>query len=60
MLEKTRESPFNCKEIQRVRPKGDQSWVPIARTDVESETPILWPPDAKNCFIGKDRGAGKD
>ena len=47
MLEKTRESPFNCKEIQRVRPKGDQSWVFIGRTDVEAETPILWPPNGK-------------
>ena len=48
MLEKTRESPFNCKEIQRVRPKGDQSWVFIGRTDVEAEIPILWLPDAKS------------
>ena len=60
VLEKTRESPFNCKEIQRVRPKGDQSWVPIARTDVESETPILWPPHAKCWLIGKDSDAGRD
>ena len=48
VLEKTLESPLNCKEIQPVHPKGDQSWVFIGRTDVEAETPILWPPDAKN------------
>ena len=47
-LEKTLESPLNCKEIQPVHPKGDQSWVFIGRTDVEAETPILWPPDAKS------------
>ena len=49
VLEKTLESPLNCMEIQQVHPKGDQSWVFIGRTDVEAETPILWPPDAKNC-----------
>ena len=48
MLEKTLESPLDCKEIQPVHPKGDQSWVFIGMTDVEAETPILWPPDAKN------------
>jgi len=48
VLEKTLESPLDCKEIQPVHPKGDQSWVFIGRTDVEAETPILWPPDAKN------------
>ena len=48
VLEKTLESPLDCKEIQPVHPKGDQSWVFIARTDVEAETPILWPPDAKS------------
>ena len=48
MLEKTLESPLDCKEIQPVHPKGDQSWVFIGRTDVEDETPVLWPPDAKN------------
>ena len=48
------------KEIQPVHPKGDQSWVFIGRTDVEAETPILWPPDAKNWLIGKDPDAGKD
>ena len=53
-------SPLDCKEIQPVHPKGDQSWVFIGRTDVEAETPILWPPDAKSCLIGKDPTAGKD
>ena len=53
MLEKTLESPLGCKEIQPVHPKGDQSWVFTGRTDVEAETPILWPPDAKNCLIEK-------
>ena len=48
VLEKTLESPLDCKEMQPVHPKGDQSWVFIGRTDVEAETPILWPPDAKN------------
>ena len=48
VLEKTLESPLDFKEIQLVHPKGDQSWVFIGRTDVEAETPILWPPDAKN------------
>ena len=60
MLEKTLESPLDCKEIQPVHPKGDQSWVFIGRTDVEAETPILWPPEAKNWLIGKDPDAGKD
>ena len=50
-VEKTLESPLDCKEIQPVHPKGDQSWVFIGRTDVEAETPILWPPDAKSCLI---------
>ena len=58
--EKTLESPLDCKEIQPVRPKGDQSWVFIGRTDVEVETPILWPPDAKSRLIWKDADAGKD
>ena len=53
-LEKTLESPLDCKEIQPVHPKGGQSWVIFARTDVEAETPILWPPDAKNWLIWKD------
>ena len=60
VLEKTLESPLDCKEIQPVHPKGDQSWVFIGRTDVEAETPVLWPPDAKSWLIGKDPDAGKD
>ena len=60
VLEKTLESPLDCKEIQPVHPKGDQSWVFIGRTDVEAETPILWPPDAKDWLIWKDSDAGKD
>ena len=60
VLEKTRESPLGCKEIQPVHPKGDQSWVFIERTDVEAQTPIRWPPDAKSWLIGKDPDAGKD
>ena len=59
VLEKTLESPLDCKEIQPVHPKGDQSWVFIGRTDAEDETPILWPPDAKSWLIGKDPDAGK-
>ena len=51
---------LDCKEIQPVRPKGDQSWVFIDRTDVEAETPILWPPDVKSWLIWKDPDAGKD
>ena len=60
MLEKTLESPLDCKEIQPVHSKGDQSWVFFGRTDAEAETPILWPPDVKNSVIGKDPDAGKD
>ena len=60
VLEKILESPLDCKAIQPVHPKGDQSWVYIGRTDAEAETPILWPPDAKNIFLGKDPDAGKD
>ena len=60
VLEKTLESPWECKEIQPVNPKGNQSWIFIGRTDAEAETPILCPPDAKNWFIGKDSDAGKD
>ena len=60
VLEKTLESPLDCKEIQSVHPKGDQSWVFIVRTDIEAETPILWPPDAKSWLIWKDPDAGKD
>ena len=60
MLEKTLESPLDCKKIQPVHPKGNQSWIFIGRTDAEAETPILWPHDAKNWLIGKDPDAGKD
>ena len=60
VLEKILESPLDYKEIQQVHPKGDQSWVFIGRTDVEAETPIFWPPDAKSWLIGKDPDAGKD
>ena len=60
VLEKSLESPLDCKEIRPVHPKGDQSWVFIARTDVEAETPILWPPNVKSWLIGKDPDAGKD
>ena len=60
VLEKTLESPLDCKEIQPVHPKGDQSWVFIGRTDVEAETPILWPPDSKSWLIWKDPDAGHD
>ena len=60
VLEKTLESPLDCKEIQPVHPKGDKSWVFIGRTDAEAETPILWPPHAKNWLVGKDRDAGKN
>ena len=60
MLEKTLESPLDCKEIQPVHPKGDQSWVFIGRTDGEAETPVLWPPHAKSWLIGKDPDAGRD
>ena len=60
VLEKTLESPFDCKEIQPVHPKGNQSWVFIGRSDVEAETPVLWPPDAKSWLIWKDPNAGKD
>ena len=60
VLEKTLESPLDCKEIQPVHPEGDQSWVFIGRTDAEAETPVLWPPDAKSWLIGKDPDAGRD
>ena len=60
VLEKTLESPLNCKEIQPVHPKGNKSWIFIGRTDAEAETPVVWPPDAKNWLIGKDSDAGKD
>ena len=60
VLEKTLESPLDCKEIQPVHPKGNQSQVFIGRTDAEAETPILWPPHAKSWLIGKDPDAGRD
>ena len=60
VLEKTLDSPLDCKEIQQVHPKEDQSWVFIERTDAEAEAPILWPPDAKNWLIWKVPDAGKD
>ena len=60
VLEKTLESALDCKGIQPVHPKGDQSWVFIGRTDAEAETPILWPPDVESRLIWKDPDAGKD
>ena len=60
VLEKTLESPLDCKEIQLVNPKGNQSWIFIGRTDAEGKTPILWPPDVKSWLIWKDPDAGKD
>ena len=60
VLEKTLDSPLDCKEVQLVHPKGNQSWVFIRRTDIEAETPILWPPDVKSWLIWKDPDAGKD
>ena len=59
VLEKIFESPLNSKEIQPVHPKGDNSWIFLGRTDAEAETPILWPPDAKNWLIGRDPDDGK-
>ena len=60
VLEKTLESPLDCKEIQPAHPKGDQSWMFIGRTDAEAETPIFWLPHAKSWLIGKDSDAWKD
>ena len=60
VLEKTLESPLDCKEIQSVHSKGDQSWVFIGRTDAKAETPVLWPPHAKSGLIGKDSDAERD
>ena len=60
VLEKTLESPLDCKEIQPVHPVGDQSWVFTGRTDAETETPILWPPHTKSLVIGKVPDAGRD
>ena len=59
-LEKTLESPLDCKEIQPVHPKGDQSWVFTGKTDAKAEAPVLWPPYAKSGLIGKDPDAGRD
>ena len=59
-MEKTLESPLDCKEIQLVQPKGNQSWIFIGRTDNEAEAPTLWPPDVKSWLIGKDPDAEKD
>ena len=59
MIKKTLESPLDCKEIQSVHPKGDQSWVFIGRTDFEAETPILWPPDMKSYSLAKTLMLGK-
>ena len=60
VLEKTPESPLDCKEIKPVSPKGNQSWIFIGRSAAEAETPIFWPPHAKSWLIGKDSGAGRD
>ena len=60
VLEKTLESPLDSKEIQPVHPKGNQSWIFLGRTDAEAETPILWPPEAKNRLTGKDPDLEKD
>ena len=60
VLEKTLESPLDCKGIHPVHPKGNKSWIFIGRTDVETETPVLWLPDAKSWLIGKESDAGKD
>ena len=60
VLEKTLESPLDCKEIQPAHPKGNQSWMSIGRTDAEAQTPIVWPANMKSWLIGKDHDAGKD
>jgi len=60
VLEKTLESPLDCKEIKSINPKGDQSWIFIGRTDAKAETAIRWPPDVKRQLIGKDPDAGKN
>ena len=60
VLEKTLESPLDCKEIKPVNPEGNQSWIFIGRTDLEAENPILWPPDVRNWLIWKDPDAGKE
>ena len=60
VLEKTLESPLDCKENKAVDPKGNQSWIFIGGTDAKAETPVLWPPDVKNWLTGKDPNAEKD
>ena len=60
VLEKTLESPLDCKEIQPVHPKGDQPWASVGRNDAKAETPVLWPPNVKSWLIGKDSDAGRD
>ena len=60
IVEKTLKSPLDCKEIQPVHPKANQSWIFIGKTDAEAETPVLWPPDVKNWLIGKQPNTGKD
>ena len=60
IVEKTLESPLNCKKIKPLNPKGNQSWIVIGRTDAEAEAPIIWPPDAKTWLVGKDPDVGKD
>ena len=60
VLEKTLESPLNCKEIKPVNPKGNQPWILIRRTDAKAEAPILWPPNVKSLITGKDLNAGED
>ena len=60
VLEKTLESPLDCREIQPVHHEGNQSWLFIERTDAEGETPVIWPPDGKNWLIGKETDVGKD
>ena len=60
VLEKTSESPLDCKEIKLVNPKWNQSWILIERADAEAETPVLWPPDVKDWLLRKDSNAGKD
>ena len=60
VLEKALESPMDCREIKPVNPKGNPLWIFIGRTDAEAETPVVWPPDAKNWLIGKDPEAGKE
>ena len=60
VLEKTLESPLDCRDIKPVSPEGSQSWIFIERTDAEAETPVLWPPEVTNWLVGKDPDAGKD